>query len=349
VAVDKLTQIKSAVAELAKSEAATRHRKLRADHRPAPAQSELNQLQSLLSADPGLGKLAEIMTRRRDEQRRTLLALQNEMRSEAQKSQPAAAAYLDAGIAARRQALGLLGQPFTSTYVMLGEPFLIWEFPHPELNIWRDDHIEPFGSWVKILLETNSSPGGQQNTDFRFYFLWENPSDYYAVANVSSSLALDGQAVAWGNPGDLSGDTASLYVNAYLSAVRWSGWGNDPNTGQTYDQTPYPIYDYQDANKSVVGFDAYGGDWFDDPQPGSATFDPQMPYDMVARLIAIPGGAVTLFEVGLTISWWFHSGVDTVDSDYQSITLDLGYDPLGYMARCPMVELEILTPPAGVR
>ena len=341
--VDQLTEIKTSVAEFAKREAVTPRRRVRADHRPGPAPSEKNQLQSLLSSDPNLGKLTGILTRRRDEQRKALLAVQKEMRSEAQKWQPAAAASLGASTAARRHALGLLTEPFLSQYVPLEEPFLIWELPHPELNIWRDDQIVPGGSWVKLILETSSSPGGQNSTDFRFYFLWENPSDYYAVANVASSLALNGQAVASGNAGILSGDTASLYVNAYLSVVRWSGWGDDPITGQPEDQTPYPVYNYQDTTKSVVAFDAYGGDWFDDAEPKSATFDPQMPYDVSAELIAIPGGAVTLFEVGLTVSWWFHNGDDTVDSDYQSISLDLGYDPLGYEAVCPMVELEILT------
>jgi hypothetical protein len=345
--VEQLMQIKTSVAEFAKREAVTPRRQVRPDDRPRPARNAQSQLQSLLSSDPNLGKLAEILTLGRDEQRKALLELQKEMRSQAQKWQPAAAASLDAAIAARRHAVGLLAEPFLSTYVPLEEPFLIWELPHPELNIWRDDQIIPGGSWVKLILETNSSPGGQNGTDFRFYFLWENPSDYYAVANVSSSLALNGQAVAWGNGGILSGDTASLYVNTYLSVIRWSGWGNDPITGQPEDQTPYPVYDYQDTTKSVVAFDAYGGDWFHDAEPKSATFDPQMPYDVSAELIAIPGGAVTLFEVGLTISWWFHNGGDTVDSDYQSISLDLGYDPLGYEAVCPMVELEILTPPAA--
>jgi hypothetical protein len=345
VAVDELTHIKSALSELARRDAATPRRKLGADHRPGVSHSELNQLQSLLSADSDLGRLAEILTRRRDEQRKALLAVQEEMRSEAQKWQLAAAASLAAATAARVQALELLAEPFTSTYVTLPEPLLIWELPHPELNIWRDDQIVPGGSWVKLILETKSSPAGQSYTDFRFYFLWENPTDYYAVANVSSSLSLNGQADAWGNPGIISGDHADLDVSAYLTVMRWSGWPNDPITGQSENQTPYPVYDWQDTTKSVVAFDAFGGDWFDSADPKSASFDPSKPYDVNADLVAIPGGAVTLFEVGLTIGWSFHNiDGDNVESDYQSITLDLGYDPLGYRAVCPMVQLEVLTP-----
>jgi hypothetical protein len=174
-----------------------------------------------------------------------------------------------------------------------------------------------------------------------------NPSDYYAVANAWSSVIFNGQAVAWGASGWLSGNFASLTVEAYQNVIRWSGWGNDPTTGQPADQTPYPNYDYQSSRKTVVNFNAYGGDWFNDSRPGSKEFDPTWPYESVTRLIAIPGGAVTLFEIGFTVSWSFHdgtSGGDPVEDDYQSITLDLANDTLGYIARCPMVQLEIFTP-----
>jgi hypothetical protein len=154
--------------EFAKQEAVTPRRRVRPDHRPGACAERKNQLQSLLSSDPNLGKLSEILTRRRNGQRKALLAVQKEMRSEAQKWQPAAAASLDAAISARRHALGLLAEPFLSTYVPLEEPFLIWELPHPELIIWRDDQTVPGGGWVKLILETNSSPGGQNSTDFRF-------------------------------------------------------------------------------------------------------------------------------------------------------------------------------------
>ncbi len=342
----EIEEIKAALATLNQREQATRRHRSRPHPRPAPVQNELGELQSLLTENPDLGKLGELLARRLAARRRSLLALERQAGIEAQQEQPAAAMAFAAGVVARQHALGLLSGPFTSRFVTLDEPLLIWELPHPRLDIFRDSAVEPFGSWVKILLQATETPGGAQQTDFRFYFLWENPSDYYAVANASSSLSLNGQAVAWGSPGRLQGNTASLDVTAYLNVVRWSGWGTDPTTGQSNDQTAYPIYDFQSANKSVVSFDAYGGDWFDDPQPGSASFDPQMPYDMTARLLAIPGHAITMFEVGLRIDWWFSHDGETVDDQPQSITLDLANDALGYMARCPMVQLELLTAPS---
>jgi hypothetical protein len=346
MALEDLEQIKATLTALYQREAATRRGMPSGRGRAATPGGEQAELRSLLSAEPGLGKLGHLLGQRLDERGKAQLALQARIRDEARKVLPAGAKASAAAIEARRKALGLLTQPFTSSFVTLDKPLLIWELPHPNLDIFRDSGIDSSGGWAKILLQATTTPGGQHQTDFRFYFLWENPSDYYAVVNASSSMVLNGQAVAWGASGILSGDTASLYVTAYLSAIRWSGWGNDPVTGQGYDQTPYPIYDYQSANKPVVAFDAYGGDWFDDSEPGSADFDPSAPFDVDARLIAIPGHAVTMFQVGLTVSWWFHHGVDTTDGDGQSITLDLAYDPLGHIARCPMVQLEVLTPPA---
>jgi hypothetical protein len=51
----------------------------------------------------------------------------------------------------------------------------------------------------------------------------------------------------------------------------------------------------------------------------------------------IPGGAVTVFEVGLYVDWSFSAdGVGKV-------VLDLADN--GYMAQCPLVQLELLTGP----
>lgn len=350
MAVDELAQIKTSLAKLHAGEEA-RVRTPHAHHGPALAQGNAAELQSLLASNPSLAALGEFRTRSHLQQREALLAQHAAMGSPEQK--PAAAAALasaEASFAARHHALSLLAEPFTSSYEVIEQPFLIWELPHPNLDIFRDSQIQPHDSWVKILLNTRSSPNGPMYTDFKFYFLWENPSDYYAVVNATSSLVLSGQAVGWGSSGVEEGNYASLGVQAYLSTIRWSGWGNDPYTGKSNDETPYP-YVYPNPNAppvtEPVGFSAYGGAWFSDARPGSVTLDPQKPYTRTAPLLAIPGRAVTMFEVGLHVTWWFYNGsYETVEDDFQVITLDLATDALGYRARCPMLELEILTPAA---
>jgi hypothetical protein len=343
--VDNIEEIKTALASLKERDASTRRGTLRADHHPAPAQqSDLAELHSLLAGNPDMLRLGEILTRRLDGQRKSLHALQDQGR-EAQSTQAAAAAAT-AGINARRQALSILAQPFTPPYyVTLDTPFLIWDTP-PDLSIFLDSGIEAGnGGWAKIKVNAND-PVWPLNTQIWFYFLWENPTSYYAVANVSSSLSLSGTASARGSSGDFSGNYANLSLDTSLTVMRWSGWGTDPETGQSNDQTPYPVYGGVDP--VVANLSGFGGDWFHHARPESATFYPQTPYDMSAPLIAIPGQAVTLFEVGLEVSWSFTNIYgQTVEDQPQSVSLDLADDALGYMVQCPMVELEVLTPPTA--
>jgi hypothetical protein len=70
-----------------------------------------------------------------------------------------------------------------------------------------------------------------------------------------------------------------------------------------------------------------------------------MPYDMIARLITIPGHASPLFGVGLRTDCGSSTASTIVDDDGRGITLDLASYPLGYIAECPMVQLELLTSP----
>jgi len=341
--LDELERIKTALIELNDRTVAASRPKVPANKGPTKAQSDLAELESLLAAEPELGRLTELLTRHRDARRDLQVEREKQIRAEA-KPNPAAEASAAAALAARGVALDLLATPFTSTWVTLDTPFLIWEFPHPNADIFLDSGIVPGASWVKALVNTRTGPKG---TDFRFHFLWENPSAYFAVANVWSSVIFNGYASARAASGRLSGYWANLSVESYQRVIRWSGWGNDPTTNQPADQTPYPTYDYYATKKTVVAFNAYGGGWFSDSTWPSKHFDPTWPYESVHRLVAIPGRAVTLFEVGFTVAWAFHDGYvgsDPVEDDFQEVVFDVAYDPLGRIARCPGVQLEILTP-----
>jgi hypothetical protein len=336
--IDNIEDIKAALRE--RQPSASRGTP-RVSRRPAPAQNDLAELRSLLQAN--VGKVAEILARRLDVRRRPLRAPQDQGQ-EAEQDNAAAAAT--AGIRARREALSMLTQPFLSYYVTLETPFLIWEVPTPDLSIFLNSAIVEDGSWVKVLLDTQHTLNGEQNTHFRFYFIWQNPADYYAVANVSSALWLNGKASAIGSSGVFSGNNASLTVAAELNVIRWSGWGTDPITGQSNDQTPYPVYG--DSTYTVAAsLDGFGGDWLKSAKPAYATFDLRTPYEVSASLIAIPGEAVTVFEVDLVLDWWFYNDrYQTVDDQIQTISLDLASGD--YLALCPQVDLEILTPPPPV-
>jgi hypothetical protein len=301
------------------------------------SERETAELQNLVKSSPDIAKLAGILKQRQEEQRKALLALQDARGKLSGQQRKALAARMADGIAERRKALGLLSQPYTPTYQVLETPFLIWQTPQIEPNVFLNSNITAGSSWVKVFFDAYS--GGDQ-TNFNFYFLWSNPADYYVVANVSSPLFFSGTAGAWGSGGILSGNTASIVVTQYLTVVRWTGWGNDPVTGQSYNQTPYPGYYAANNPQNVVELSAYGGDWFHDATPKNQTFDPTMPYEAAADFVAIPGGAVTLFEVGFHVGYAFSDGGQLDDG----VQLDLSNDNKNHMVTCPMLELELLTP-----
>ena len=102
---------------------------------------------------------------------------------ESAKASRAAEAAFHQGMAYRRQAFQLLSKPFQSTLITLDKPFLIWELPHPESNVWIDSNVESLNSSIKFEIITRS---GADATTFLFYFLWTNDSDFAAVVNVNS-------------------------------------------------------------------------------------------------------------------------------------------------------------------
>jgi hypothetical protein len=330
---DNTEEIKTALAALKEREASTRRSTIRAEDHSAAAQSDLAELKSLLATNPDLGKLSEILARR-DKRRKSLLEQQHR-RPDTQETQAAAMAAT-AAIKARRQALSILSQPFTPPYyVTLDTPGWFLDYSDAFFAL-QDFGIEPGESWFKALLNTNEQNPRPDGPQFLFYFPWVNPSDYYAIVNVSTPLLVNGQAKAEGSYNLLESSHAYLTVTAYLSVIRWFGWGTDPDTGQSLDQTPYPG---ADTSTTIANLDAFGGNLFDSPRPEAATISPTNPYELSASLILIPGGATTMFEVGLGVSWWFGGAT----GQHQNITFDTATDD--YIVGCPFVQLEVLTGP----
>ena len=75
---------------------------------------------------------------------------------------------------------------------------------------------------------------------FVFYFLWQNTNDSAVVINAASQLAPGGFCEIAAAPGLFSGDSSYLGIYALFRTMRWSGWGTDPMTGQSADQTYFP-------------------------------------------------------------------------------------------------------------
>ncbi len=237
----------------------------------------------------------------------------------------------------RREALQVLSRPFQSTFVILDKPFLIWELPHPE-DIFQDQHYESLNSSIKISADKHA--GGEIGTLFTFYFQWRNDSQFTAVVNVRTSLVLNGICEVISGPGIFSGHHNALFLTGILALIRWIGWGTDPTTGASNDQTDFPLPQPTQI-LNVASLDAQGGGLFGDSDMKEQEFNFQ-PFGLSCDQIAIPAGATIVFEVSLLVQW----GIEDPGGDFDDVIIDFAFDKLGHRVICPLVALELLTRPA---
>jgi hypothetical protein len=246
----------------------------------------------------------------------------------------AASAYRQA-IETRFKAInGLPRVPYQ--HVTLDEPFLIWQVPRLENGTFVSAHIEPLNNWVKVNL---NKFGGADDTQFVFYFLWQNTSNGPVIINAASSLALGGHCEVDAAPGFFSGDQAALSLSVLLGTMRWSGWGTDPETGQSNDQTYYP-YDGFSVYQSIAQLSANGGSYLplgsgQDIQTQAFYFNS---FDLHQNQILVPAGAVAVFEVAFTMQYGFREGENIEDL----IAVDFSTGSNAVI--CPAVSLELLGP-----
>ena len=270
---------------------------------------------SMRNAKVDVEKLATIRSNHAAELNRLLKA----EAAEALKVSAKAKTMLAANIASRREALQQLHNvpltPALPTFITLTEPFLIWATPRS--NLLSDSQVQPWGSYAKIKVAPTS--GGYEKLSF--YFLWNNPSDYHAVINASSYLALNGYFRAYAE-GSLSylwnvgGHTSSMYLSASLNCWEW--W-NQPPTLTRSDTKP------------VLELSANAG-FFDDTQ--TKTLSDVVDFE-VDQFVVPPNGVV-VFEVALNMSY-------SVDDGHVHINFEDG----GHEVVCPAISIALLTPPVA--
>ena len=258
--------------------------------------AELNKLRAGIQAERGRLFAAQLA-----ENTKILHADQNGLRQAA---------------ANRQQALQILSLPFQPTMISLDEPFLIWEYPKLEQNVLINFEAAPYNSFAKILLDTNTGNG---NSQFVFHFLWTNPNGFPAVVNVTTALLLNGSARVQTDTALLGGKANTLNMDAELQVLRYSGWGTDPYSGQSLDQTFMPSYlPSQKVTFPQLSPDS-GSDLFGDA--GVATigfFNDQAALGY--KFLTIPALATTVFEVSLTLNYEIQNGddYDLVHVDFAS-------------------------------
>jgi hypothetical protein len=296
----------------------------------AKRRTAANMVESVLTkAGLDTSKVSKLLA---EDQKALRTAFDKDSAAAAKRSRATSAAF-HSGMAARLEALKVLRAPFISSFLTLDRPFLIWQLPHPQLDIFTDSRIESNSSSVRVLVNKND---GSNSTRFVFFFLWRNESDAVAVANVGSSLVLNGRCLVFANDGIIFPDTATLNIAASLSLVRWFGWGTDPVTGQSNDQTLHPNFQ-STQRQQVVSFSVEGGNILGLGEFEGRSFSVEA-FPLSHSLFVIPGGASVIFQVALELSYGFDGGGNVF----------VDFSEGSHAVLCPNVELEILTPLSGL-
>ena len=230
------------------------------------------------------------------------------------------------------QAERLLVGPSQTHLVTLDEPFLIWQYPHPQ-DIFIDSGMAPHNSFIKINVDVHS--GDEDLTHFVFHFLWTNPSTFPVVVKARTSLIFNGFCTAEADTGLIAGDQTYLDLSASHRMWRWSGWGNDPVTG---DQTL--IWDF--FEHGLANFNVWGGWPWENVGFDSKGFVFQ-PFSLNANPIAVPALATIMYQVAVGLDWGFIN-LWSGERKFTFVQVDFASDDHGRIIICPGAVLEVFTP-----
>jgi hypothetical protein len=109
-------------------------------------------------------------------------------------------------------------------YHLLNTPFLIWPTNSVDLEA---SEIVPANSWAKFRarIGTNRSFFG----DVKFYYLWDNPNDKFAVINADGYSIFHGTAFVGVGGGNFPANrSASVRLTATLQIFEW--WNQPPTS-----------------------------------------------------------------------------------------------------------------------
>jgi hypothetical protein len=183
------------------------------------------------------------------------------------------------------------------------EPFLIWEVPTMEeaSGVITNVVVQPFSSKLSFKIEDHHSRWTRQ---FGFYFIWSNDAATPAPIDVQTSMMFAGTSSVSGAAGIISGTEIFLITQAYAEVQRWSGWGNDPMTGDHTD-----VINLTGTNTSAVvtSLRVRGGRIFG--QPGRASQHlPLTQFHLDYTGLTVPPGASVLFRVMCQTAHEFDDG-----------------------------------------
>lgn len=224
------------------------------------------------------------------------------------------------GIANTRRALEHIRyQPHLTTTIPISTPFLIYATP---VGILSDTHTEPFNNWAKFFY-TSDRNTGYDSVVVKFFFSWQNNSDFLAVINCKTDLIANGLLIDTAEPGWFFPGSAWLETWARLTVYLGTTTINYQGTQQRQMGQVY----------TEAGYSEFGA-------PGSINSEDIVDtFNLSCNNIAVDPGRIVVFEVACSADWWIDMG--------GSITLDFNSNQAGRQLVCPALQVELLTAPQG--
>ncbi|HXV25947.1 MAG TPA: hypothetical protein VED46_17040 [Alphaproteobacteria bacterium] len=149
----------------------------------------------------------------------------------------------------------------------------------------------------------------------KFFFSWENSTDFFAVINANAALIVRGICQANAVGGVFFGGWVNLGLTANLKV----------HLGGTVLQGPY-------ASITTLTADTWGSAFFGDGDLKTANIY-TTPL-MSRKNILVQDHQLVIFEVSLDATYWIDSGSVTIEFSSQDRNVT-----------CPALEIELLTAP----
>jgi hypothetical protein len=185
-----------------------------------------------------------------------------------------------------------------SENLLLGFNFVVLDTP---LFIWASQGIDSFTAskapWNNVA-KISSGWASYNVNDVSFIFVWQNPSDKYAVINAESYLTLNGSSVVAADSAffGLQSNISWIELRVYFNILEY--WNKPPTTP--------PFESTQLAYALDLG--ANGG-WLGDYEVAMVNGTYDVRYD---QFVLAPLG-VAIFEVSLVIETWTDGGFTEID------------------------------------
>jgi hypothetical protein len=183
-------------------------------------------------------------------------------------------------------------------------PYYVW-LPTPNAtsatsNITvHSENIVAYNSTAKIELYSGAAAGYDE---FTFQYIWENPSDRYAVINADGFMAFDGFGNAFANGGFFPGDRqSSITVTASL------------NISELWTTPPTNLYPtYGTSEETVLSVSASAGGFLSTAD--SETQTAYRGYDLGYQIIPIPPNGALSFDLTLGVQYGSSDGDAFLDA-----------------------------------